>query len=285
MAEPGRPQAGRGDRGPPAPAAVGAAIGEDLDGLKRRSAALPTETDLLCKSALDRLVELDWIARSRAAQSDAGASLPQDTRTHTQRLADAFHEMVERAAATIGHEDRYRLPEVRLIVNLDYDELVQRAGQAAELATQEPLTGEAARRLACDAGISRHITKGPSLTLDKGRATRLATAAQREAVFARDGGCSFPGCDAPPSWCQVHHRRAWEQGGETNVEDMTAACTCHHHLAHEGGWRVEKHPTTKAMTWVSPDGRRFPVRYPPTRTAGRRRATASRTDTGRVLAA
>ena len=235
----------------------------DPDGLKRTTAALPTETDLLLHSVLNRLMDLDWAARNRASESDAGASPPSDDRTHPQRLADAFHNMVERAAATIGAPDgTYRLPETRLIVGLDYDTLAERAGRAAELSTGEPLTGDAARRLACDAGISRLITKGPSIVLDKGRTTRLATPAQREAVFARDRGCTGPCCGAPIDWCQIHHIHEWDaHGGETNVEDLVAACVHCHHLAHEGGWHVETDPTTKAHTWVAPDGRRFPVRY------------------------
>ncbi len=34
---------------------------------------------------------------------------------------------------------------------------------------------------------------------------RLFTEQQRLAMFARDKGCSYPGCDAPLSWTQAHH--------------------------------------------------------------------------------
>ena len=33
------------------------------------------------------------------------------------------------------------------------------------------------------------------------------------ALIARDGGCSFPGCTHPPSWCDRHHILDWILGG------------------------------------------------------------------------
>jgi hypothetical protein len=44
---------------------------------------------------------------------------------------------------------------------------------------------------------------------------RLFTEQQRLAMIARDGGCSYWGCDAPPAWTQVElpglrgHRSQW----------------------------------------------------------------------------
>ncbi|WP_242419678.1 HNH endonuclease signature motif containing protein, partial [Frankia sp. CpI1-P] len=31
----------------------------------------------------------------------------------------------------------------------------------------------------------------------------------RRALAARDRGCTFPGCDRPPSWCEAHHVIHW----------------------------------------------------------------------------
>jgi hypothetical protein len=63
-----------------------------------------------------------------------------------------------------------------------------------------------------DCRISRVITDGPSEVLDIGRASRNPTAGQFRALVARDKGCSWPGCDRPPSWCQAHHRMVHEGG-------------------------------------------------------------------------
>jgi hypothetical protein len=42
-------------------------------------------------------------------------------------------------------------------------------------------------------------TKGA--VLDLYRTRRIASPAQTLALIARDGGCSFPGCDVAPQWC------------------------------------------------------------------------------------
>jgi hypothetical protein len=54
----------------------------------------------------------------------------------------------------------------------------------------------------------------------------------------RDGGCVAPGYDADPSRCEAHHITFWEHHGETSVSTMVLLCAKHHHLVHEGGWRI-----------------------------------------------
>ncbi|MEP6482771.1 MAG: HNH endonuclease signature motif containing protein [Rhodoglobus sp.] len=40
----------------------------------------------------------------------------------------------------------------------------------------------------------------------------------------RDGGCRFPGCDRPPSWCEAHHIVPWSHGGRTDLADGLLLC-------------------------------------------------------------
>src|SRR3546814_1221434 len=51
-----------------------------------------------------------------------------------------------------------------------------------------------------------------------GRDQRLFTARQRIALSARDGGCIWPGCDRPPSWCEAHHIDEWQRAEEHTSE-------------------------------------------------------------------
>jgi hypothetical protein len=76
--------------------------------------------------------------------------------------------------------------------------------------------------------------------LDVGRASRLATPAQRIALAARDQGCRFPGCDRPPGWVDAHHIEEWLRGGKTDLEDLISLCRFHHRLVHEGGWTLRR---------------------------------------------
>ena len=69
--------------------------------------------------------------------------------------------------------------------------------------------------------------------LDIGRATRQWTTAMQRAIRIRDGCCQWPGCDRPPSWCDVHHCREWEHGGRTSIYNGTLLCRWHHaYLTH-----------------------------------------------------
>ncbi len=162
--------------------------------------------------------------------------VPGDTRTPAQRRADALVELCRQAlnrgaAPTCGGER----PHVNVTIPLET--LERRAGAAAAQVgrVEQPISGEAARRLACDAAISRIITNGASEPLDVGRRTRTIPPALRRAVIARDRHCVAPGWDRPPEWCEVHHRVHWLDGGETKLSNLELRCTPHHHDQHPEG--------------------------------------------------
>jgi hypothetical protein len=73
------------------------------------------------------------------------------------------------------------------------------------------------------------------------RLSRGFTAVQRIALAARDGGCRFPGCDRPASWCEAHHIDQWERdNGRTDVADGILLCRHHHMLIHNYSWRIRR---------------------------------------------
>jgi hypothetical protein len=82
----------------------------------------------------------------------------------------------------------------------------------------------------------------PSRPLDLGRATRVVTPAQRQALAVRDGGCVFPGCSRPLAWCEAHHVRHWLDGGPTDLDNLALVCRAHHRAVHEGGWQLIREP-------------------------------------------
>ena len=75
--------------------------------------------------------------------------------------------------------------------------------------------------------------------LDVGRSFRSAPPKLRRALAVRDGGCAAPGCDVDASRCEAHHIVYWEHHGETSISNMILLCSKHHHMVHEGGWRIE----------------------------------------------
>jgi hypothetical protein len=119
------------------------------------------------------------------------------------------------------------------LVVIPFETMVARTGGSATLASGAVISGDTARRLACDAGISRIITKGPSEILDVGRSTRTISPALAKAVIARDRHCTRPGCHAPPWLCEIHHIVHWALGGTTSLENLELLCWWHHQLEHE----------------------------------------------------
>jgi len=159
-----------------------------------------------------------------------------DTRTTTQRRADALVSLCKVGLAHADVGPGRRTP-AHLSGVLDCEALERRAGPslAADVraeAAHGRLSVATLRRIACDARISRVITDGRSLPLDVGRATRVVTPALWRALVVRDGGCTHPGCDRPPGWCEAHHIKHWADGGTTTLDNLKLVCSRHHHDEH-----------------------------------------------------
>lgn len=92
---------------------------------------------------------------------------------------------------------------------------------------------------------------------DKGKALalyhtkRLASPGQRIMLYAKDRGCSAPGCTTPGYYCEVHHVTDFATCRTTDVNDLTFACGPHHRILKPGGWTTRKnaHGDTE---WIPP---------------------------------
>ena len=86
--------------------------------------------------------------------------------------------------------------------------------------------------------------------------------------FLRDRKCAWPKCGRPAVYCDVHHLRHKEDGGETSLDNLVLACEFHHDVCiHRRGWQLILHPdgTTEAR---SPDGKQILYSHaPPTQNA------------------
>jgi hypothetical protein len=154
-------------------------------------------------------------------------------------LGQALAEYVERYPTD-------RLPHTggvstTLIVNIDAETLIGGL-KAADLLTGHSISPGQARRLACEAGILPQVLGGKSHLLDYGRTKRFHTTGQRKVIQARDRTCRADGCDIPATWCHVHHRTLWSQGGSTSVQDGVSLCSRHHHKAHDPTYDVRDGP-------------------------------------------
>jgi hypothetical protein len=83
-----------------------------------------------------------------------------------------------------------------------------------------------------------------------GRTRRIASPDQRIVLYAKDRGCTHPGCDVPGYWSEVHHVDDWATGGPTDIDKLTFACTANHKLAGKG-WTTRKLPNGQTE-WIPP---------------------------------
>jgi hypothetical protein len=117
----------------------------------------------------------------------------------------------------------------------------------------EPLDAVTAAVLVCDAYLQPLVIDPDTNTpLFVGRASRYATREQRRALMVRDGGCVFPGCDAPASWCDAHHVIPWDEGGTTDIDNLALLCRRHHGYAHSNRWTLEAIPLDDAADEEGP---------------------------------
>ncbi len=179
---------------------------------------------------------------------------PADSRTPAQRRADA---LVDICRDYLDHGDTPmsggEKPHVLVIAELE--SLEGRAGHRCEIDGIGVIHPEAARRLACDAAVSRIITDPDGMPLDIGRSTRTISSSQRRALIVRDGGCSFTGCDRPHRWCDAHHLVHWADGGPTDLDNLTLLCRRHHRLVHEGRVTLVPAPHTQSRSPSVPQRR------------------------------
>jgi hypothetical protein len=179
-----------------------------------------------------------------------------DDRSMGQRQAEALADV---CGYVLDHGD---VPECgghrpHLTVLIRLDDLENRA-RAACLDFGGPVAPQALRMLCCDAAVVPVVMNGQGQPLDVGRATRSIPDGLRRAVAARDGGCAHPGCGRPPSWCEVHHLKGWEHGGETALSNLAMVCRVHHRQIHSTDWTVRIRdglPEFIPPPWIDPEQR------------------------------
>ena len=161
-----------------------------------------------------------------------------DNRHHRQRMGDALVEALFHVLE-IGAVPRRGGQRVHLQVTAGFDTMKATLGApAADLEFSLPISGQVARRFACDCNLTRVLLGSDSVPIDVGRTKRIVPGATRKAVNVRYPGCQWPGCDRTASWTQAHHYEHWIDGGETNVDNTVPVCFRHHSLVHEGGWTL-----------------------------------------------
>lgn len=208
------------------------------------------------------------------------ADAHQDSRTPEQRQHDALGDLCSWAlrgggladqagadqaggdgtdSGTAGGESQAPAPPVRpgppgapatVIITIDINDLINRTGHG-ETGFGAFLSPEQILRIAGEAEIYPVVMTATGVPLCLGRTRRIASRSQSMALIARDGGCSFPGCDHPPEWCDRHHVTAWVDGGLTDLKNLTLLCRYHHTRFLGKGWTCRIN-ADGVPAWVPP---------------------------------
>ncbi|GIH32465.1 hypothetical protein Mam01_26290 [Microbispora amethystogenes] len=125
------------------------------------------------------------------------------------------------------------------------------------LATGHLLPVSSVHRLARTSTLVRIVMDAAGQVLDMGRKVRLATPAQRRAVFARYATCWVDGCPLPATLCQIDHADDWSRGGLTDLKLLGPACQFHNRDRY-------RHPTRYTRRKIGDDRWAFTYRNPRT---------------------
>jgi hypothetical protein len=171
-----------------------------------------------------------------------------DTRSPAQRNHDGLNAAL-RALLASGKLGQHNGLPATIIVTTTLKDLESAAGKG--------LTGGGSLLPMSDViRMARHAHHYLAI-FDKGQALalyhtkRLASPGQRIVLYAKDRGCTRPGCGAPGYWSEVHHVEDWATTHRTDINKLTLACGSDHPLVEPGGWttRKRKDGTTE---WIPP---------------------------------
>ncbi|MCA1004601.1 HNH endonuclease [Rhodococcus hoagii] len=200
---------------------------------------------------------------------------PTIPRTPARQRADAFAEILRRyldsgdtpieggerphLSLHVNAQDLARSQSDHEWAGADGDPDLFGDKDVARMPHMGPLSIATARRLACDCHLTP-IVMDDGVPINLGRTSRTVSKKQRRALIARDHGCAFPGCGAPPAHCEGHHVIHWADGGPTDLDNLVLLCRYHHTLLHHSHWEVkiggDGHP------WFTPPSTVDPYKKP-----------------------
>ncbi len=189
----------------------------------------------------------DQLFRQASRDHDATPELPIPSRAELR--ARALAEICRRSGARDRADTAPPRPEVVVLIDAESGDATTPDGAKVRPDTLRGLVPSAVWRAMW--------LDEQRIPLDLGRSQRTVSPHQRLALGVRDGGCAFPGCDAPAHWCDGHHVDEWTADlGPTDLENLALLCRHHHGVTHRSGWSMRADPERSgAFTWTTPQGR------------------------------
>jgi hypothetical protein len=200
----------------------------------------------LVPAGLDAETALTWVDKYRTPDA------ADEQRTPEQRTCDALLTGMRAGLDDpCGPTVQGVSPHVSVLVTLA--ELAAGLG-CAEATWTGPILMSDVRRLVRDASVTAIVVDDANLPLAVSKARQQSSVGLWRALVARDGGCRFPGCTAPPSWCDVAHGGTPARAdGVLRLANAVLLCRRHHRRVDQPSWRISIRGPD--ITFHTPDGR------------------------------
>jgi len=168
-------------------------------------------------------------------------------------LAAGLVDLVRRGAGVDGTSTA-PAADLTVTIPVDHPALVGRHdGPAVVDHHGHVVDGRTLDLLTCDATFTALVVDSLGTPLDLGTTVRFVDRHQRRALAARDGGCVFPGCDAPAAWTDAHHVVRVADGGTSDANNLALLCRHHHGVVHRPDWSM-RHVGDQRFQVVTPAG-------------------------------
>lgn len=224
---------------------------QDSDGMSRLTGCLTPEARATLEAVLAKLAAPGMCNPDDQTPVVEGTppeeTVQRDTRSPAQRNHDGLNAAL-RAVLASGKLGQHNGLPSSIIVTTTLKDL--------ESATGKGLTGGGTLLPMSDViRLGRHAHHYLAI-FDKGRAIalyhtkRLASPGQRIVLYAKDRGCTAPGCDVAGYYTEVHHVEEWSTTHRTGIDQLTLACGPNHKLI-EKGWTTRKNASGDTE-WIPP---------------------------------
>ncbi|MGM0618736.1 MAG: DUF222 domain-containing protein [Actinomycetota bacterium] len=163
---------------------------------------------------------------------------PDEHRSPEQRSADAFEQLCA-SALRVGDAPTRHGVRPHVIITVTADQLVLGDRGVAQFGSGQPATIRQLRTLLADCSWGRVVLGPDSTPIEASKAVRTVPAGLWRVLVARDEGCTWRGCDAPPAWCDVAHGTvAFTDGGRLSPANAALLCRRHHRRFDLGSWQI-----------------------------------------------
>ena len=176
-------------------------------------------------------------------------------RTREQAAADGFEQLCAAALRT-GEAPTQHGVRPQVLVSMDAEQLAASSrpdgtGIGTFVWSGQPVTSRELGHLLDDCAFIGVLHDAQRTPIEVTTQVRTVPVGLWRALLVRDGGCTWPGCDAPAAWCDVAHGQTpFHEDGRLMPSNAALLCRSHHRRFDIGPWTI--HVRGDQVTFLRP---------------------------------